>query len=77
MHKSVWTSDVGRNRLKLELQEAVMSDGYKYGPLSYISFQYLISKRYAVPIWFGALHWANGRTAFELGIAIESSCTVK
>lgn len=34
-------------------------------------FQYLISKGYAVPLFFGVGHWANGKTAIELGIAIE------
>ncbi|MES2428268.1 MAG: hypothetical protein V4560_14910 [Bacteroidota bacterium] len=34
--------------------------------------QYLISKGYAVPLWFGIDHWANGKTAIELGIAIEN-----
>lgn len=32
---------------------------------------YLISKGYAVPLWFGIDHWANGKTAIELGIAVE------
>lgn len=35
-------------------------------------FQYLISKGYAVPLFFGINHWANGKTAIELGIAIEN-----
>ena len=34
-------------------------------------FQYLTSKGYAVPLWFGIDHWANGKTAIELGLAIE------
>jgi hypothetical protein len=38
---------------------------------------YLISKLYAVPLWFGVNHWANGKTAFELGIAAEANYTVK
>ena len=33
--------------------------------------EYLISKGYAVPLWFGLNHWANGKTAIELEIAIE------
>lgn len=32
--------------------------------------QYLISKGYAVPLFFALSHWANGKTAIELGIAI-------
>lgn len=39
--------------------------------IDYTTYQYLISKGYAVPLWFGVDHWANGKTAIELGIAIE------
>lgn len=35
-------------------------------------FQYLISKGYAVPLFFAPNHWANGKTAIELGIAIDN-----
>ena len=35
--------------------------------------QYLKLKGYAVPLWFDINHWANGRTAIELGIAIEKT----
>jgi len=34
-------------------------------------YQDLIHKGYAVPIYFGPDHWANGKTAIELGIAID------
>jgi len=34
--------------------------------------EYLRSKGYAVPLFFGLNHWANGKTPIELGIAIES-----
>lgn len=34
-------------------------------------FQYLIQKNYAVPLFLGINHWANGKTAIELGIAID------
>lgn len=36
-------------------------------------YQYLISKGYAVPLWFGIGHWANGKTAIYLGIAIDKT----
>lgn len=36
-------------------------------------FQYLLSKGYAVPLWLGIGHWANGKTAIELGIAIDKT----
>lgn len=34
-------------------------------------FEYLKLKGYAVPLFFGINHWANGKTAIELGIAIK------
>lgn len=34
---------------------------------------FLISKGYAVPLFFSPGHWANGKTAIELGIAIDST----
>ncbi len=37
--------------------------------------QYLISKGYAVPLWLGIDHWANGKTAIELGLALSLSTT--
>lgn len=43
----------------------------QYCPASYIIHQHLIQKGYAVPLWFGINHWANGKDAFQLGIAIE------
>lgn len=36
------------------------------------TIQYLISKGYAVPLFFGVNHWANGKTAIELGIALTN-----
>lgn len=35
------------------------------------TYQYLISKSYDVPLFFAPNHWANGKTAIELGIAID------
>lgn len=39
----------------------------------YDCFQYLMQQGYAVPLFFGLNHWANGKTAIELGIAIEAT----
>jgi hypothetical protein len=36
-------------------------------------YQYLIQKGYAVPLFFGIDHPANGKTAIELGIAIDKT----
>lgn len=43
------------------------------GQDTYLAWQYLQSVGYAVPIYFGSGHWANGKTAFELDIAIDST----
>lgn len=36
-------------------------------------YLFLISKGYAVPLFFAPNHWANGKTAIELGIAIDNT----
>jgi hypothetical protein len=36
-------------------------------------FQYLIQKGYAVPLFFGIDHPLNGKTAIEIGIAIDKT----
>ncbi len=36
-------------------------------------FQLLVLNGYAVPLFFGLNHWANGKTAIELGIAIDKT----
>lgn len=41
--------------------------------MNYEAYQYLISKCYALPLFFAPDHWANGYTAIELGIAIDKS----
>jgi len=41
------------------------------GETYFFAYQELIKMGYAVPIYFGLNHWANGKTAIELGIAIE------
>lgn len=35
--------------------------------------QYLIQQGYAVPLFFGLNHWASGKTAIELEIAIDKT----
>lgn len=39
---------------------------------SWKSYQYLVLQRYAVPLFFGVNHWANGKTAIELNLAVEA-----
>lgn len=49
-------------------------DLYRITPKeSYSILQYLISKGYAVPLFFGLDHPCNGKTAIECGVAIEKS----
>lgn len=55
----------------LACNDSVINCGVIYHKLNSAAFQYLISKGYAVPLWFGIDHWANGKTAIELGIAID------
>ena len=42
-------------------------------PITYEAFIYLISNGYDVPLFFAPDHWANGKTATDLGIAITQS----
>jgi len=49
-------------------KEYAISDAFEYD-----IYQYLILKGYAVPLFFGVGHWANGKTAIELGIAIDKT----
>jgi|ERR1700733_1996626 len=44
-----------------------------YTDKAFFAYQYLIEKGYAVPLWFEIDHWANGKTAIELGIAISKN----
>lgn len=59
INASVYFYDDSRPNLAMSISSA---------PLVY---QYLIQQGYAVPLFFGVDHWANGKTAIELGIAIE------
>lgn len=36
-------------------------------------YQQLILWGYAIPLWFGIDHWANGKTAIELEVAIDKT----
>lgn len=44
---------------------------FSYNRHGSFSSQYLILKSYAVPLFFAPIHWANGKTAIELNLAIE------
>lgn len=43
--------------------------------LVFFAYQYLIQQGYDVPLFFGVNHWANGKTAIELSIAISKNNT--
>lgn len=60
---------------KNEMGKWFVRDGFVHRtdahPMRYINIhQFLISRGYSVPLFFGIDHWANGLTAIELGIAI-------
>lgn len=59
--------ETGRGVLKYILEEKYYHTSIN---LCFL-FQYLASKGYAVPLFFAPGHWANGKTAIELGIAIK------
>lgn len=56
-----------------EERQKAINIGKKVKGLSYPTREFLILKGYAVPLWFGIDHWANGKTAIELGIAIDKT----
>lgn len=65
-----------RYETKIYIEDCFVSPINPYSALvemGYYAYQYLISKGYALPLFFAPTHWANGKTAIELGIAIEST----
>lgn len=54
-------------RLVSKFKELVIKTGYTIE-----LYHYLIQQGYAVPLFFGVNHWANGKTAIELKIAIPN-----
>jgi hypothetical protein len=46
---------------------------FLFGKLTYEPRELLIKKGYAVPLFFGSNHWANGKNAIELNIAIDKT----
>jgi len=50
-----------------------INDTFKFSDMNPEQWQYLIQKGYAIPLFFGIDHWANGKTAIELGIAIDKT----
>lgn len=79
---SVYSSEVRHSDMPsfgFRYETKLYADGYavKMGTsrptyqMPYEAYQYLIQKGYAVPLFFGVNHWANGKTAIELGIAIK------
>lgn len=79
---SIFSSEVIHESIKpfgYRYETKFYTDGYAtpIKPYSLIrqmpfeSYQYLISKGYSVPLFLEVNHWANGKTAIELNIAIE------
>lgn len=50
-----------------------MNEYVFFDDINNFQHQYLIQQGYAVPLWFGVNHWANGKTAIELEIAIDKT----
>lgn len=71
LDKSVWNAETGRSWLSLAVKDHISSDGYHYGPLPWDVYQYLIQRGYALPLFIAPDHPNNGKTAIELGLAIE------
>jgi len=64
-----------RYSLKVYRDLFVMLPGFKgHTQMNYDAYLYLISKGYAVPLFFEPNHWANGKTAIELNIATNVHC---
>lgn len=57
------------------IEEAMhIFDRYGNVPIGHAyKLQHLLKSQVAQPLWFGIDHWANGKTAIELGIAVEKS----
>jgi hypothetical protein len=56
------------NEGKMQIQRFTTTQKYLF---RYDVYRYLVDKGYAVPLYFAPNHWANGKTALELGIAVE------
>jgi len=62
-----------RYSLKVYPDLFVMLPGFKgHTQMNYDAYQYLISKGYAVPLFFEPNHWANGKNAIELRLAVDA-----
>lgn len=59
--------------IKLERKALLMYqyDKLDVNKLNTMSIQFLADMGYMVPIWFGVDHWANGKSLFELKIAVN------
>jgi hypothetical protein len=61
-----WCTGVGK-----DLTKSVFNASNGFGLLYVQVYHHLIQQGYAVPLFFGIDHWANGKTAIELGIAVK------
>jgi len=72
-------NEAGYNTSVADVKKGIIENGLFalhlfdfYGGITEV-FQWLLKKGYAVPLFFGLAHWANGKTAIELGIAIDKN----
>lgn len=63
--------DFKENELYIQFSIKTGGFGHSYVPL-YKAYEILKTLGYAVPLFFGIDHWANGKTAIELGMAIPN-----
>ena len=68
--KGDWAIGVGKEVVKKLYDNKTL---FSAAPKWFFVHQYLIQKSYAVPLFFGVEHLANGKTAIELGIAIDKN----
>lgn len=55
------------DNIRCEIMNTYEGDGIGWAYM----YQFLISRSYAVPLFFSPGHWANGKTALDLNIAIK------
>lgn len=63
----------GQSEVSYDSRQQLIKHGSKVAKLCYTAelCQQLVMWGYAVPLWFGIDHPANGKTAIELGLAID------
>lgn len=69
LHSCEWDNPITGREFIISVSNNICEN--KCHNLLWEAFQYLIKYGYAVPLYFGPDHPCNGKTAIELGIAID------